>query len=195
MRIYLPATLPMLRQAVETGSFRPVGGLGFAATRGLAAEYPGADTEDLEYLAMHDAALASLRLIAAGGADPVRVVLAVDDDAAESGGVDRAAADRPGADRVSPAESDGAGRPVAERGDLDRAVVTMDGAVRWDSVASVHLDGGDVAPVIRAAGEAVDAADLGDLDAAVVVGEAEDIDLAWYAPSEIGYLLAQLNSP
>jgi hypothetical protein len=95
MRIYLPATLPMLRQAVETGSFRPVGGLGFAATRGLAAEYPGADTEDLEYLAMHDAALASLRLIAAGGADPVRVVLAVDDDAAESGGVARvSAADR-----------------------------------------------------------------------------------------------------
>ncbi len=194
MRIYLPATLPMLRQAVETGSFRPVGGLGFAVTRGLAAEYPGADTEDLEYLAMHDAALASLRLIAAGGADPVRVVLAVDDDATEPG-PDRFGAGRLGADGLGPAESDGAGRPVAERGDLDRAVVTMDGVVRWDSVASVHLDGGDVAPVIRAAGEAVDAADLGDLDAAVVVGEAEDIDLAWYAPSEIGYLLAQLNSP
>lgn len=184
MRIYLPATLPMLRKAVESGSFRPVGGLGFAVTEGLAEEYPAADTEDLEYLAMHDAALASLRLIAAGGADPVRVVLAVDDDAAEPGAADHRA------------EADGevVGRAVAERGDLDRAVVTVDGAVQWGSVASVHLDGGDVAPVIRAAGDAIDAADLGDMNAAVVVGDAEDIDLAWYAPSEIGYLLTELGS-
>lgn len=168
MRVYLPATLPLLRKALADGSFRPAGGHGFAVTEALAAEYAGADTEDLEYLAMHDAALASLRLIAAEGADPVRVLLAVDTDATRS--------------------------PVEERGDLDRAVVAVPGAVPWSAVAAVHLDGGDVAPVIRAAMEAISAADLGDLDAAVVVGDAEDIDLAWYAPGEIGYLLTELGS-
>lgn len=160
------------------GSFRPIRGYGFAVTASLIEEYPGADTEDLEYLAMHDAALASLRLIAGSAADPVRVVLAVDVDA---GGPD---------DTPRPN-----GEPVAERGDLGRAVVAVDGTVPWSAVASVHLDGGDVADVIQAAGEAIDAADLGDLDAAVVVGEAEDIDLAWYAPGEIGYLLSELGPP
>lgn len=169
MRVYLPATLPMLRQAWAERGLRPVGGHGFAVTGALAAEYPGADTEDLEYLAMHDAALASLRLVAAEGADPVRVVLAVDTEAART--------------------------PVTERGDLDRATVAVDGTVPWSAVAAVHLDGGDVATVIRAAGEAIAAADLGDLDAAVVVGGAEDIDLDWYAPAEIGYLLTELGSP
>jgi hypothetical protein len=40
----------------------------------------------------------------------------------------------------------------------------------------------------------VDAADLGDPDAAVTVGDAEDIDLAWYAPGEIDYLLSELGA-
>lgn len=178
MRVYLPATLPMLREAVHSGEFRPVRGIGFAVTGSLEAEYAGADTEDLEYVAMHDAALASLRLIASEGAEPVRVVLAVD-----------APADR-GAGRAA---ADGA-LDVEVRGDLDRAAVTLTGPVPWRTVASVHLDGGDVSPVIRAAADAVVAADLGDMDAAVLVGEAEDIDLGWYAPSEIGYLVTELGS-
>lgn len=174
MRIYLPATLPMLREIVRTGRIQPVSGLGFAVTDGLRAEYPGADTEDLEYLAMHDAALASLRLIGAGEVEPVRVVIAVD----------------------SPGGSGSADAPaVAGRGDLDRAVVSIDGPIEWSAVASVHLDGGDVATVIRSAAAAVDAADLGDMDAAITVGDAEDIDLGWYAPREIGYLVTELSSP
>lgn len=166
MRIYLPATLPMLRQMIASGHLQPVRGIGFAVTGGLHGEYPGADVEDLEYLAMHDAALASLRLITAEGADPVRVVLAVDTDTA-----------------------------VRQRDDLDRAAIAVPGPVSWAEVVSVHLDGGDAAGVVRAAAEAIDAADLGDLEAGIVVGEAEDIDLAWYAPGEIGYLLTELNSP
>lgn len=184
MRVYVPATLPMLRKALENGGFRPIRGHGFAVTGSLAAEYPGADVEDLEYLAMHDAALASLRLIATGDAEPVRVVLAVD----------VASGDARSADGAPPVVDSG-DDPIAERGDLGRAVVAVRGEVPWSAVASVHLDGGDVAGVIRAAGEAIDAADLGDLDAAVVVGDAEDIDLAWYAPGEIGYLLTELGSP
>lgn len=180
MRVYLPATLPMLREAVHSGELRPVSGIGFAVTGSLEAEYAAADTEDLEYVAMHDAALASLRLIASDGAEPVRVVLAVDAPNAESsnGG------------HVGDVENG-----VIARGDLDRAAVKIAGPVSWDTVASVHLDGGDVSGVISAAAEAVFAADLGDMDAAVLVGEAEDIDLGWYAPSEIGYLVKELGSP
>lgn len=168
MRIYLPATLPMLREAVTTGRFEPVGDMAFAVTDGLRDAYPGADVEDLEYLAMHDAALASLRLIAAGDAEPARVVLAAE------------------------IHADAAG---PQRDDLDRAAIAVRVAVRWSDIAAVHLDGGDAAAVIRAAAEAIDAADLGDLEADLVVGEAEDIDLAWYAPGEIGYLLTELTPP
>lgn len=175
MRIYLPATLPMLREVVRSGEFRPVRGIGFAVTDGLRAEYPGADTEDLEYLAMHDAALASLRLIAGDGCEPVRVVMAVDADAGQA--------------------SSGGPGSVAPRADLDRAVVVLAEPVDWNAVASVHLDGGDVAETIRSAADAVTAADLGDMDAALTVGDAEDIDLGWYAPGEIGYLVTELSSP
>jgi hypothetical protein len=164
MRVYLPATVAMLRRAVAEDGLVPVGGTGFAVTAGLRAEYEGADEEELEYLAMHDAALASLRLIGGSGGGPaVRVVLAVDDESA------------------------------VERGDLDRAAVRLAGRVPWSAVVSVHLDGGDAEASVRAAADAIDAADLGDPDAAVVVGDAEDIDLAWYAPDEIGYLLAELG--
>ena len=35
----------------------------------------------------------------------------------------------------------------------------------------------------------VDAADMGDLDAEFLIGEAEDHELAWYDPSEIAHLV------
>jgi hypothetical protein len=167
MRVYLPLTLDLLREAVHAHLVRPVGGTGFAVTEALRDEYHGADVEDLEYLAMSDAALASLRLIADSGAVPVRVVAAVDCDAGE--------------------------HPVTERPDRDRAAVTLAGPVPWDAVAAVHLDGGDDAAVVRAAADAVTAADLGDQDAAITVGDAQDIDLAWYHPTEIGYLLSEVG--
>jgi len=169
VRVYLPATLPLLRHALADGHCRPVGGIGFAVTPGLRVEYDGADDEDLEYLALHDAALASLRLIATSGADPVRVVLAAD---TSGEAVDLA---------------------VAELADLDRAAVRLTGAVPWSAVAAVHLDGGDAADAVTAAAAVIDAADLDDPDAAVTVGNAEDIELAWYAPSEISYLLSELG--
>ena len=42
------------------------------------------------------------------------------------------------------------------------------------------------------ASEAVDAADLGDEDAELLVGDAQDHDLAWYAPQELAFLLELL---
>jgi len=166
MRVYLPLTVDLLREAVRSRALRPVGGTGFAVTDALRIEYAGADVEDLEYLAMSDAALASLRLIAGSGADPVRVVAAAD------------------------CEADA----VTERPDRDRAAVTVAGPLPWAAVASVHLDGGDAAPAVRAAADSVTAADLGDPDAAIAVGDAQDVDLAWYHPSEIAYLLEEVSS-
>ncbi len=42
---------------------------------------------------------------------------------------------------------------------------------------------------VKAAIDAVDAADLGDEDAELTVGDAQDHDLAWYATQELPFLL------
>jgi hypothetical protein len=38
----------------------------------------------------------------------------------------------------------------------------------------------------------IDAADLGDPDAEFILGDAEDHELAWYAPQELPFLLELL---
>ena len=45
---------------------------------------------------------------------------------------------------------------------------------------------------MTAAIEAIDAADLGDEDAELAVGDAQDHDLAWYATQELPFLLELL---
>lgn len=42
---------------------------------------------------------------------------------------------------------------------------------------------------VTAALNVIDAADLGDEDAELTVGDAEDVELAWYAPEEVAFLL------
>ncbi len=165
MRVYLPATVSMIRAALEDGRVRVLSGVGFAVTDPLHLEYPDWSEEDLEYLAMQDASRASLRLLAGSGpGEPsLRVVVAADVDN----------------DDVTP-------RPEA-----DRAVVAVQGAVEWSRVAAVHVDGADAAGAVREAAEVIDAADLGDHDAEFVLGSAEDFDLAWYAPGEIRYLVEE----
>lgn len=161
MRIYVPVLLSTLREVVSSRQVTPRGGIVFAVTADLRAEYPDADDEELEYLAMSDAARACLRLLAAAGPTepPLRVVIAAD------------------VPEATPAS------------DRDRAAATVSGAVQWKQIAAVHLDGRDAAEVVRAAAAVVDQADLGDDDAEFAVGSAEDVDLAWYAPSEVAYLL------
>ncbi len=166
VRVYVPTTLRGLAAAVRDQEIVAPRGTAFAVTAELARSAPGTDTEELEYLAMMDAARASLRLIGAEapGTPALRVVIAADVDG-----------------------------EVRERDDLDRAVVTLPGPISWRAVAAVHLDGADAADAVAAAAAAVDAADLGDLDAEFTVGSAEDFDLAWYVPGEIVYLLAELG--
>ncbi len=159
MRIFLPATVPMLRTLVERGELAPVRGLGFALTPALREAYATGDAEELEYAAMLDAARAALRLLAADpGAPARRVVVTVDADA-------------------------------TPRPDLDDAAVALPGPVPMRAVAAVHIDTAEAEDAVRAAVAVVDAADLGDPDAEFTLGDAEDQEMAWYDPQELPFLL------
>src|ERR1700743_2417724 len=162
MRIYIPATLAMLQQLVADGSLWPVNGTAFAVTPRLREAYAEGDDDELAEVALREAALASLRLLAGGGAGdvrPRRAVLGV------------------------------AGTAAAHRPDLDDAVVRLDAPITMDQVVAAYVDNAGAEPAVTAAIEAIDAADLGDEDADLIVGDAQDHDLAWYATQELPFLL------
>jgi hypothetical protein len=165
MRVYLPATLPILREVLAVGAVSPPPMTGYAVTPALREWYAEGDLEELEYAALMEAARESLRLLAADAqAPPRRVVLAAD-------------------------VPDDAVRPVADAG---RAAVRVSVAVPLDRVAAAHVDGADDAQAasdIRAAAEAVLAADAGDDDAAFTVDGAEAYELLWFATQELPDLL------
>jgi hypothetical protein len=81
---------------------------------------------------------------------------------------------------------------VTPRPDLDDAVVRLSGPIAFDDVIAAYADNADAEAAVLAAIEAVDEADLGDEDAEFVVGDAQDHDLAWYAPQELPFLLELL---
>lgn len=164
MRIYLPATWPMLARMVSTGKFEPLGGTAFALTPKLRESYVAGDDEELEYAAMSEAARASLRLLS------VEFGLGEDDTPAR---------------RVVVA----ADTEVTLRPDLDDGAVRVTGAIGMEQIAAVHVDLPEAEHAVREAAGAVDKADLGDLDAEFLVGEVEDHDLAWYAPGEVAFLV------
>jgi hypothetical protein len=164
MRIYVPATLVMLHTLVKTGELAAVNGTAFAVTPALRESYATGEAEELEYAAMADAARASLRLLAADldtdeSALPRRAVVAADVEGAEL------------------------------RPDLDAAVVRLAGPVPMKHIAAVHVDNSEAEDAVRAAIAVIDEADLGDPDAEFTLGDAEDHDLAWYAPTELPFLL------
>src|SRR5947209_19305599 len=85
MRVYIPVTLAMLRQLVTDGSLRPVSGTAFAVTPKLREAYAEGDDDELGEVALREAALASLRLLAGAAEDdqegalpPRRAVLVAD---------------------------------------------------------------------------------------------------------------------
>ena len=162
MRVYIPATLSALEQLVAEGSLQPRSGTAFAVTPALREAYAEGDDEELAEVAIAEAALASLRLLAAES-DPRlrRAVLEADvpDDA------------------------------VTLRPDLDDAVVRIAGPVALDHVVAAYVDNAAAEPAVKAAIEVIDEADLGDEDAELTVGDAQDHDLAWYANQELPFLL------
>ncbi len=164
MRVYLPATLAMLQQLVAEGSLWPVNGTGFALTPRLREAYAEGDDDELAEVALRDAALASLRLLA---------------------GVAEAPEQSPPRRAVLVAEVD----DVTLRPDLDDAVVRLGRPVVMDDVVAAFVDNADAEAAVTAAIAVVDDADLGDEDAELLVGDAQDHDLAWYATQELPFLL------
>ena len=159
MRVFLPSTLPALAQALQAGQVGPGPLPGFAVTPALREAYASGDEEELEYTALTEAARASLRQLAGDpDAPPRRVVFA---------------ADLP-ADQVKPDASD----------DEPARVVVLD-AVPLNRLDAAHVDDADAGPDVRAAVEALPAADAGDDDAQFAVDGAEGHELGWYATQEL----------
>ena len=165
VHVYVPATVAMLQRLVADRSLQPVNGTAFAVTPTLREAYASGDDDELAEVALRDAALASLRLLAGDGTSglpPRRAVVVAD-------------------------VADATPRP-----DLDDAVVRLSGPVDYQDVIAAYVDNADAEPAVLPAIDAVDAADLGDEDAEFIVGDAQDHDLAWYAPQELPFLLELL---
>lgn len=175
MRVYVPATVAMLRTLVADGEFHPVSRTAFAVTPTLRESYSSGDDEELAEVAMNEAARASLRLVAAGIEDE-------QDGAADGGIVDGGVVYRRA---VIAADVD----DPTLRPDLDDSVVRLKEPLRMDQVASVHVDLEAAESDVAKAVAVVDAADMGDHDAEFVLGDAEDHILAWYATQELPFLL------
>lgn len=155
----------MLQALVADRSLPALRGTAFAVTPALREAYAHGDDDELAEVALGDAALASLRLLAGEGTanlPPRRAVVVAEVD-------------------------DATARP-----DLDDAVVRLAGPVSYDDVIAAYVDNADAEAAVVRAVEAVDAADLGDEDAEFIVGDAQDHDLAWYAPQELPFLLELL---
>lgn len=165
MRVYLPATMSVLRELLDTAVLEPAPLRAFAVTPALREWYADSDLEGLEYAALAEAARASLRMIDNDPGAPRRRVVV--------------AADAPD-------------QQVATRPELDRAAVEISDPVPLSAVAAVHADTADAEPAVRAAANAVIEADLGSEPAQFVVDEAEGYELAWYATQEIGALIELL---
>jgi hypothetical protein len=163
MRVYVPLTLPGLAQAHKAGEVAPGPLTAYAVTPGLREWYVSDDIEELEYAALNRAAAASLRLLAvAPDAPRRRVVVAVD---------------VPDQDAV--ADPDRALDPGA------LGEVRIGSAVPMAKAAAVHVDADDAVDDVRAAVDALGAADHGDADARFTVDGAEDHELLWYGVQEI----------
>ena len=162
MRVFLPSTLPALARALRAGQVGPGPVPGFAVTPALREAYASGDEEELEYAAMTEAARASLRMLAQDpAAPPRRVVLAAEISA----------------DQVK-----------LDARDKEPARVLIAETVPIERLASAHVDEAEAVPDVRAAADALPAADAGDEDARFAVDGAEGHELGWYATQELPYL-------
>ena len=132
MRVYIPATLAMLSLLIADGDFQPRSGTAFAVTPALRESYAEGDDEELAEVAIAEAAMASIRLLATESDDdlPLRRAVVIADADAES------------------------------RPDLDTAVVRLKGRIGLDQVVAVYVDNAAAEPAVAAAIEVIDAADL-----------------------------------
>lgn len=160
-RVYVAGTLPQLVRWARDRAVTAAGAT-HAVTPSLSAYFAQADTEELEYAAMVEAAESSLRLLAQDpSAPPRRVVAAV--DAALS---------------VAPSG-----------GEHAMSAVLLPGPVPLRDVVSFHIDEAEAEADVRAATGAIGAADAGDEAAQLLVDQAEVHDLLWFDVSELDQLV------
>ena len=164
MRVYIPATFAMLESLEQQGLIHARNGWGFAATPELTEFYTSGDQEEIEAVAFDDAALASIRLLAIGDEEkfPHRRV-------------------------VISVDAEVTGEP-----EMGESVVKFAGPVELKDVAAVHVDVQENEAATAKAIENIDAADLGDEDAELAVGDAQDNYMAFYDPSELPFLVELL---
>jgi tellurite resistance protein len=161
MRVYIPVTHTGLRDLVVSGGLGPSPLLGYAVTGALRESYAEGDEEELEYVAMTEAARSSLQLLAVTEDEaPRRLVVAVD------------------VDEARPLEGYGA------------AGVELPHVVPMREVAAVHADAAAAEKDVAAAVAVLRAGGPRDDDERFVLDTCEAHELAWFATQEISDLLA-----
>jgi len=162
VRVYLPATMPTLAALREHGRLTAASAA-HAVTPGLREWYAEGDEEELEYVAFTRAAQGALRLLRHDAKAPRRrVVISIDVAESDVRRLDR---------------------------ELGSSAVAVTGSVPIAAVAAIHLDGGGAEEAVAAAVDVIEEALAGDPDAQFTVDGAEDHELEWYDPTELGQLV------
>ncbi|MEV4639196.1 hypothetical protein AB0J80_17755 [Actinoplanes sp. NPDC049548] len=162
VRVYVPATVPMLAGLKASGQLGDGPVVAHAVTPALREWYAEGDEEELEYVAFTRAAQAALQLLRHDPQAPRRRVVVSADVAA--------------------------GSLAREDVELGSSTVRVPQPISLKDVASIHVDGADAAEAVAAAADVVEEALAGDPDAQFTVDGAEDHELEWYAVSELGEL-------
>ncbi len=163
VRVYVPATVPMLSALRADGRLGSGPMTAHAVTPALREWYAEGDEEELEYVAFTRAAQGALRLLRQDPSAPRRRVVV--------------SADVP------------ATALIREDVELGSSTVRLPEPVSLKEVAAIHVDGAGAAEAVAAAAEVVEEALAGDPDAQFTVDGAEDHELEWYAVSELDELI------
>jgi hypothetical protein len=163
VRVYVPATVPMLAEMRSSGQLGTGPTVAHAVTPALREWYAEGDEEELEYVAFTRAAQAALQLLRHDAKAPRRRVVVSADVASTA--------------------------LVREEVELGSSTVRLPLAISLKEVASIHVDSAGAAEDVGAAADVVEEALAGDPDAQFTVDSAEDHELEWYAVTELDELL------
>jgi len=163
VRVYVPATVPMLAEMRASGQLGAGPVVAHAVTPALREWYAEGDEEELEYVAFTRAAQAALQLLRHDPKAPRRRVVVSADVASTA--------------------------LIREDVELGSSTVRLPQPISLKEVASIHVDGVDTGEEIGAAADVVEEALAGDPDAQFTVDGAEDHELEWYAVSELDELI------